>query len=63
MTSFTQMSWGGTSSGSGPPRFAGTYTGPWDVRVTPFLLHQSGQPFARTLGAELNHSRIGEYSG
>ena len=26
----------------------GTYAGPWDVRITPFLRHQSGQPFGRT---------------
>ena len=38
-------------------KIAGTYTGPWDVRVTPFLLHQSGQPFGRTFGAVLNYSR------
>jgi hypothetical protein len=26
----------------------GTYQAPWDVRVTPVLRHQSGQPFGRT---------------
>ena len=26
----------------------GTYAAPWDVRITPLLRHQSGQPFGRT---------------
>ncbi len=39
-------------------RFLATYDGPWGMRVTPFLRHQSGQPFARTLEAGLNHGRI-----
>ena len=26
----------------------GTYEGPWEVRVTPVLRHQAGQPFGRT---------------
>ena len=26
----------------------GTYAGPWDLRITPYLRHQSGQPFGRT---------------
>ena len=38
-------------------RIASTYTGPWGVRVTPFLLHQAGQPFGRTFLAVLNYSR------
>ena len=29
-------------------RAHGTYEGPWGVRITPFLRHQSGQPFGRT---------------
>jgi hypothetical protein len=29
----------------------GTYDMPWDLRVTPLLRHQSGQPFGRTLAA------------
>ena len=38
-------------------RISGTYFGPWDVRVTPFLRHQTGQPFGRTFVAALNYSR------
>ena len=36
----------------------GTYAGPWDVRITPFLRHQSGQPFGRTFvdGPELRRN-------
>jgi len=34
----------------------GTYAGPWDVRVTPFLRHQSGQPFGRTFSTALNYA-------
>jgi hypothetical protein len=30
-------------------RVYGTYDGPWGLRVTPFLRHQSGQPYGRTL--------------
>jgi hypothetical protein len=26
----------------------GTYEGPWELRITPFLRHQSGQPYGRT---------------
>jgi hypothetical protein len=33
----------------------GTYQGPWDLRVTPFLRHQSGQPFGRTFTRTLNY--------
>jgi hypothetical protein len=33
----------------------GTYLGPWDVRITPFLRHQSGQPFGRTFSTTLNY--------
>ena len=36
-------------------RVHGTYAGPWDVRVTPFLRHQSGQPFGRTFSTALNY--------
>jgi hypothetical protein len=32
----------------------GTYHAPWDVRITPFLRHQSGQPFGRTLAVSLS---------
>ena len=31
----------------------GTYEMPWDVRVTPAVRHQSGQPFGRTFTARL----------
>jgi hypothetical protein len=35
----------------------GTYQAPWDIRVTPFLRHQSGQPFGRTFVTdELNYA-------
>jgi hypothetical protein len=34
----------------------GTYAGPWDLRITPFLRHQSGQPFGRTFSAALNYA-------
>jgi hypothetical protein len=33
----------------------GTYAGPWDVLITPYLRHQSGEPFGRTFTAELAH--------
>jgi hypothetical protein len=35
----------------------GTYAGPWDLRVTPYLRHQSGQPFGRTFLTTLNYGR------
>jgi hypothetical protein len=35
----------------------GTYSGPWDVQITPFLHHQSGQPFGRTFSTPLNYSQ------
>jgi hypothetical protein len=34
-------------------RVSGTYFAPWDVRVTPFLRHQTGQPFGRTFTTRL----------
>jgi hypothetical protein len=34
----------------------GTYVGPWDVRITPFLRHQSGQPFGRTFSTATNYA-------
>jgi hypothetical protein len=33
----------------------GTYELPWDVRVTPVIWHQSGQPFGRTFTARLRY--------
>jgi hypothetical protein len=36
----------------------GTYAGPWDVLITPYLRHQSGQPFGRTLVAELDYDVV-----
>lgn len=36
----------------------GTYAGPWGLFVTPFLRHQSGQAFGRTLVARLNYGTI-----
>ena len=35
-----------------------TIEAPWRVRITPFLRHQSGQPFGRTLAAPLNYGTI-----
>jgi hypothetical protein len=35
----------------------GTYQGPWDLRVTPYLRHQSGQPFGRTFSTTLNYGK------
>jgi len=34
----------------------GTFAGPWDVQITPFLRHQSGQPFGRTFSTALNYA-------
>jgi hypothetical protein len=34
-----------------------TYTGPWDITITPFVRHQAGQPSARTIAATLNYTR------
>jgi outer membrane receptor protein involved in Fe transport len=39
-------------------RFHGTYAGPWDVRITPFLSHQSGQPFGRTFVTLTNYGSV-----
>jgi hypothetical protein len=33
----------------------GTYQAQWELRVTPLLRHQSGQPFGRTISANLNY--------
>jgi hypothetical protein len=33
----------------------GTYRGPWGVRISPLLRHQSGQPFGRTFTTSLNY--------
>jgi hypothetical protein len=35
-----------------------TWLGPWGLRVSPLLRHQSGQPFARTVLARLNVGTI-----
>ena len=37
-------------------RIHGTYAGPRDIRITPFLRHQSGQPFGRTFSTALNYA-------
>lgn len=34
-----------------------TYEGPWGIRVTPTLLHQSGQPFGRTFTTDRSQIR------
>jgi hypothetical protein len=36
----------------------GTYEAPWNVRIAPFLRHQSGQPFGRTVSAELTSGPV-----
>jgi hypothetical protein len=36
----------------------GTYEAPWNVRITPFLRHQSGQPFGRTVTLDLSYGRV-----
>ena len=36
----------------------GTYEAPWNVRITPLLRHQSGQPFGRTVSAGLTYGRV-----
>ena len=36
----------------------GTYEGPWGVRLTPYLRHQSGQPFGRTFTTTLNYGNV-----
>ena len=36
----------------------GTYAGPWGLLVTPFVRHQSGQPFGRTIRRTLNYGTI-----
>jgi hypothetical protein len=39
-------------------RVHGTWEGPWRIRVSPFLRHQAGQAFGRTLVARLNYGTI-----
>jgi hypothetical protein len=36
----------------------GTYEGPWGVRLTSYLRHQSGQPFGRTFTTALNYGKV-----
>ena len=36
----------------------GTYEGPWDLRITPYIRHQSGHPFGRTFVARLNYGNV-----
>jgi len=36
----------------------GTYEAPWDVRVTPYVRYQSGQPFGRTFTTSLNYGNV-----
>ena len=36
----------------------GTYDGPWGVRLTPMLRHQSGQPFGRTFSTSLRYGSV-----
>jgi hypothetical protein len=39
-------------------RIHGTWEGPWRLRMTPLLRHQSGQAFGRTLVGRLNYGTI-----
>ena len=39
-------------------RLHATWEGPWELRFTPLLRHQAGQPFARTVVARLNYGTI-----
>ena len=39
-------------------KFHGTYEAPWKFQITPFLRHQSGQPFGRTVSAGLTYGRV-----
>jgi hypothetical protein len=39
-------------------RIHGTYQGPWGVAITPFLRHQSGQPFGRTFVTQSNYGSV-----
>jgi len=39
-------------------RIYGTYEGPWDLRITPYIRHQSGHPFGRTFVARLNYGNV-----
>jgi hypothetical protein len=36
----------------------GTYEGRWGVRLTPYVRHQSGQPFGRTFTAKLSYGTV-----
>jgi len=36
----------------------GTYEGRWGVRVTPYVRHQSGQPFGRTFTTKLSYGTV-----
>ena len=40
-------------------RAYGTYEAPWGLRITPFLRHQSGQPYGRTFQVSGNTLNIG----
>ncbi len=41
----------------------GTYAAPWDLQITPYLRHQSGQPYGRTFTANLNYGRSLRFLG
>jgi outer membrane receptor protein involved in Fe transport len=36
-------------------KISGTYDGPWDLRISPSIRMQSGQPFGRTLSVSMNY--------
>ena len=39
-------------------RISGTYEGRWGLRLTPYVRHQSGQPFGRTFTTTLNYGNV-----
>jgi len=40
-------------------RASGTWEGPWGLRITPFLRHQSGQPYGRTFQVRTGSLNLG----
>ncbi len=44
--------------GTWSAKIHGTYEAPWDVRITPMLRHQSGQPYGRTFLANLSYGTV-----
>ena len=44
--------------GTWSAKVSGTYDGPWNVRVSPLLRHQSGQPYGRTFSTGLRYGTV-----